>query len=72
MSIFVKTESTAMEQVLDLATRERAKALSRREWKHRLAGYGYNVRETDAGDVIETIGSAMPLCVLPVALAARA
>ncbi|MFL4469439.1 hypothetical protein ACERZ8_05975 [Tateyamaria armeniaca] len=70
MSISTTQDRLAAEQVLDLATRERAKALSRREWKHRLAGFGYNIRETDAGDVIETLRSCVQVCVLPSALSA--
>ena len=52
-------------QIADLATRERTKALSRREWKHRLAGYGYGIRETDAGDVVETLSGPVDVCLLP-------
>ena len=57
-------------QIADLATRERTKALSRREWKHRLAGYGYGIRETDAGDVVETLSGRVDVCLLPSVVAA--
>ena len=57
-------------QIIDLATRERTKALSRREWKHRLAGYGYAIRETDAGDVVETLSDRVDVCLLPSAVSA--
>ena len=33
------------EPVLELVQRERTKALSPREWKFRLAGYGYAIKE---------------------------
>ena len=47
-------EQSAFEtrKVLDILTRERAMALSEREWKHRLIGYGYRIRETDHGQVV--------------------
>ena len=57
-------------QVLDLVSRERSQALSRREWKHRLAGYGYSIRETDFGDVVETLPHHVPVCKLPAELSA--
>ncbi|MEO9576064.1 MAG: hypothetical protein ABJ263_15365 [Tateyamaria sp.] len=44
---------------------ERSKALSRREWKHRLAGFGYSIRETEAGDIVETMLNRVKVCVLP-------
>lgn len=68
MSIFINETGVANAQVLDLVTRERAKALSRREWKHRLAGYGYGIRETASGDVVETLPHHVKICVLPARL----
>ena len=70
MSIFVSQDCFVEAQVLDLISRERNKALSRREWKHRLAGYGYGIRETDAGDVVETLPHRVPVCTLPAQLSA--
>ncbi|MEL6452674.1 MAG: hypothetical protein AAFQ19_15575 [Pseudomonadota bacterium] len=70
MSIFIGEDQFARAQVLDLVSRERSKALSRREWKHRLAGYGYSIRETDAGDVLETLPHRVEVCVLPAQLSA--
>ncbi|MEM8577631.1 MAG: hypothetical protein AAGF60_07240 [Pseudomonadota bacterium] len=51
--------------VLDLAARERRASLSRREWKHRLAGFGFDIRETDAGDIVETLLHRVQICALP-------
>lgn len=65
MSIIIDHAQFVDAQVLDLVTRERAKALSRREWKHRLAGYGYYIRETDVGDVVEKLPHHVQVCVLP-------
>ncbi len=70
MSIIINHDQFIEAQVLDLVTRERMKALSRREWKHRLAGYGYGIRETDAGDVVETLPHRVEVCVLPAAMTA--
>ncbi|WP_299372581.1 hypothetical protein [uncultured Tateyamaria sp.] len=70
MSIFIAQDRFVEAQVLDLVNRERAKALSRREWKHRLAGYGYGIRETSVGDVVETLPHGVAVCTLPAALSA--
>ena len=50
MSMIFGQDRFVEAQVLDLVSRERSRALSRREWKHRLAGYGYSIRETDFGE----------------------
>lgn len=65
MSILSEQEHFIAAQVLDLVLRERQVALSRREWKHRLAGYGYGVRESESGDVVETLRDGAQVCVLP-------
>lgn len=70
MSIIINQDRFVEAQVLDIVTGERAKALSRREWMHRLAGYGYGIRETDAGDVVETLPHRVEVCVLPANLSA--
>ncbi|MEO9683327.1 MAG: hypothetical protein ABJR46_04680 [Tateyamaria sp.] len=70
MSIIVKQDSFIEAQIIDLVTRERGKALSRREWMHRLAGYGYSIRETSAGDIVETLPHHVEVCVLPAAMSA--
>jgi len=70
MSIIVKQDRFIEAQVLDLVSRERTRALSRREWKHRLAGYGYSIRETASGDVVETLPHRVPVCKLPATLSA--
>jgi hypothetical protein len=55
MSIITGHTHFADAQIIDMIKKERAKALSRREWKHRLAGFGYGIRETTMGDVVETL-----------------
>jgi len=70
MSFMFNQDNYVEAQVLDLITREREKALSRREWKHRLAGYGYSIRETDAGDMLETLPHRVEICMLPADISA--
>jgi hypothetical protein len=70
MSALLKTDPIVAAQVIELVTRERAKALSPREWKHRLAGYGYGIRATEAGQMIETLPKRVPICELPAHLCA--
>jgi len=70
MSIIVNQDRFAEAQILDFVMTERSKALSRREWKHRLAGFGYGIRETETGDVVETLIGQEALCNLPAALSA--
>jgi hypothetical protein len=65
MTKIVRTDPLVEAQVLELVTRERAKALSSREWKHRLAGYGYGIRSTDTGTFVETLPHRQPICALP-------
>ncbi len=70
MTIIVKQDPLVTAQIIDLVVGERAKALSKREWKHRLAGYGYGIRETDAGEVLETLPHHIEICELPAELSA--
>ncbi|WP_299728589.1 hypothetical protein [uncultured Tateyamaria sp.] len=70
MSIISNQDEFAQAQVLEFVITERSKTLSRREWKHRLAGFGYAIRETDAGDVVQSLIGAKDICVLPAALSA--
>lgn len=65
MSIIVDQDQFAEAQILDFVMSERSKALSRREWKHRLAGFGYSIRETEAGDIVETMLNRVKVCMLP-------
>jgi hypothetical protein len=69
MSIIIKNDAFVTEEVIQIVARERAVALSDREWKHRLAGYGYSIRDTDDGKrVLETLPHRVALCELPTEL----
>ena len=58
------------EQVRDFVLRERDKAVSPREWKHRLAGYGYRLTETERGLCVTAVLGGEELCRLPAMAAA--
>ena len=70
MSIAFDTDPKVAAKVVDLVLREREVALSAREWKHRLAGYGYAIKDTDYGQVVETLPHHIEVAVLPVEQAA--
>ena len=53
-------------EILDLLQRERAKALSPREWKFRLAGYGYAIKDVMGRQVVTTLPHGIELGVMPV------
>ena len=70
MSLMFDEDPFLPAKVYDLVRRERAASLSPREWKHRLAGYGYAIRETDHGQVLETLPHHVEVGVLPAELSA--
>lgn len=59
--IYLKIEAP----VLELVQNERAKALSAREWKFRLAGYGYAIKEVGDTQILTTLPHGVDLGVLP-------
>lgn len=65
----IYSDRLAQAQIVDLVVRERSKALSVREWRHRLAGFGYSIRATAQGNVIETVPHGRRVCALPEGLA---
>ena len=62
------TDRPIDEPLLRLLTEERQKALSAREWKFRLAGYGYGIKEIGARRVVTRLLNGSELGVLPVSL----
>ena len=70
MSIISNQDQFITAQIIERVSTERTKALSKCEWKYRLAGYGYSIRETDAGDVLETLPHHVAICTLPAELSA--
>lgn len=65
MSVMFNKDPFITAQVMEFVLRERACALSAREWKHRLAGYGYAIRDTDHGQVVETLPHHVEIGMLP-------
>ncbi|MDF1726953.1 MAG: hypothetical protein P1U53_04295 [Sulfitobacter sp.] len=65
MSVMFNKDPYITAQVVDLVLRERQSALSPREWKHRLAGYGYAIRDTDGGQIVETLPHHVEVAMLP-------
>ena len=52
--------------LLDFLRDERKKALSAREWKFRLAGYGYGIREDNGRCIVTQLRDGATLGLLPV------
>ncbi|MDX5403583.1 MAG: hypothetical protein LPK02_15590 [Rhodobacterales bacterium] len=65
MSVIHASDAFMATQVLDLVLSERRKALSPREWKHRLAGYGYSLAQSDEGVVVTSLRTGTPVCAVP-------
>ncbi|MFC6636258.1 hypothetical protein GV827_03320 [Sulfitobacter sp. JBTF-M27] len=70
MSIMFNKDPFITAQVIELVIRERECSLSTREWKHRLAGYGYAIKDTDHGQVVETLPHHVEVGVLPAEMTA--
>ncbi len=51
--------------VLDILTREKHNSLSTREWKFRLAGYGYAIKDVAGAQVVTKLPQGIELGVLP-------
>lgn len=65
MSVVFNQDPYITASIIDLVVRERSVSLSPREWKHRLAGYGYCIKDTDHGQVVETLPHHVEVGVLP-------
>ena len=50
--------------IRDMVMRERHLAVSEREWKHRLRGYGYAIRDTAEGRFVTSLLRGAPICQL--------
>ncbi len=65
MSVIQSSDAFLAAQVLDLVLAERRKALSPREWSHRLAGYGYKLIQSEDGVVVASLRTGSTLCAVP-------
>ena len=62
-------EKQNISKIRDIVMRERKMAVSDREWKHRLRGYGYAIRDTEEGRVVTSLVGGSDLCTLGAAAA---
>jgi hypothetical protein len=58
------TNTQAFDDVRDFVLRERQMCVSDREWKHRLRGYGYAIRDSSEGRVVTSVVQGRDLCTL--------
>ena len=65
MSIMYNKDPFITAQVIDLVLRERDCSLSAREWKHRLAGYGYAIKDVDGTQIVTSLPKGIEIGVLP-------
>ncbi len=56
-------------KIRSFVLRERELAVSDREWKHRLRGYGYAIMDTDEGRFVTSVMQGAALCSLPMRVA---
>lgn len=54
----------AITEVRNFVMRERGQCVSDREWKHRLKGYGYDIRQTDRGRILTTLPHGVEICAI--------
>ncbi|WP_135504119.1 hypothetical protein [Roseovarius aestuariivivens] len=57
----MERNSTALE-IRDFVIRERSRAVSEREWKFRLRGYGYGIRDTQEGRIVTSLLGGREIC----------
>ncbi|GKY87913.1 hypothetical protein [Sinisalibacter aestuarii] len=57
----IETGPAAAHAALAFALNERAACLSDREWRFRLRGYGYDIRQTEQGRVLTTVTTGLEL-----------
>lgn len=62
--VYLTIDAEAREEIRTLALKEREHALSDREWKHRLRGYGYDLRTTRDGGLMVTKLGGLDICEL--------
>ncbi len=66
-----QTQDFDTTEVVNFVREIRSRSLSVREWKHYLAGYGYSVKDDDAGNtVVASLVHGDAICELPADLCA--
>jgi hypothetical protein len=61
---FTSNTATIVSEVRTFVMDERKNCVSDREWKFRLRGYGYDVRQTTRGTVLATLPQGVEICTL--------
>ena len=61
---FTQNNATVVSEVRDFVMGERRHCVSDREWKFRLRGYGYDLRQTARGTVLATLPHGVEICTL--------
>ncbi|AKS46147.1 hypothetical protein SAMN05444287_1254 [Octadecabacter temperatus] len=61
---FTSNTATIVSEVRTFVMDERKNCVSDREWKFRLRGYGYDVRDTNHGTVLATLPHGVEVCTL--------
>lgn len=56
--------ATIVSEIRTFVMDERKHCVSDREWKFRLKGYGYDLRQTERGTVLSTLPYGVEVCVL--------
>jgi len=55
---------TNTNDIRDFVMRERLLSVSEREWKFRLRGYGFAIRDTEQGQMVTSLRGHQDLCSL--------
>lgn len=61
---FTNNTATIVSEVRTFVMGERKQCVSDREWKFRLKGYGYDLRQTERGTVLTTLPHGVEICTL--------
>lgn len=61
---FTSNTATVVSEVRTFVLGERKSCVSDREWKFRLRGYGYDIRDTPRGQVVTTLPQGVEVCAL--------
>ncbi len=56
--------SSPADEAIAFALRERQHCLSTREWRHRLRGYGYDLRQTERGAELTSLATGRTLGII--------
>ncbi|MDC0116226.1 hypothetical protein OAH97_01965 [Octadecabacter sp.] len=63
---FTNKTPTVVSEVRTFVLGQRQYCVSDREWKFRLNGFGYDLRETDSGTVLTTLPAGVEICTIDI------